>query len=131
MGNLILTELPVEALTLLMHGQGLIDECLTRSLQDLPCLLRIINGSHRLKKPIDDGEKRLNLSRHAGSVGQVLYTLQWRTRRPLGLRRLRWSICCCCCTFAGTIHRWHGCAVHHHLGQLYWASATPSVSQPM
>jgi hypothetical protein len=39
MGNLILTELPVEALALLMHGQGLVDEGLMRSLQDLPCLL--------------------------------------------------------------------------------------------
>jgi hypothetical protein len=127
MGNLILTELPVEPLPLLMHGQGLIDEGLTRSLQDLPCLLRIIAGSHRLEKPIDDGEKGLNLSRHARSASQVLCTLQWRTRRPLGLRRL-WGSICCCCTFAGTIRRWHGCAGHHHLGRLYWASATPSVS---
>jgi hypothetical protein len=39
MGSLILTELPIEALALLMHGQGLIDEGLTRSFQDLPCLL--------------------------------------------------------------------------------------------
>jgi hypothetical protein len=79
MGSLILTELPVEPLPLLMHGQGLIDEGLTRSLQDLPCLLRIIAGSHRLEKPIDDGEKGLDLSRHARSAGQVLYTLQQRT----------------------------------------------------
>jgi hypothetical protein len=39
MGSLILTELPVEPLPFLMHGQGLIDEGLTKSLQDLPCLL--------------------------------------------------------------------------------------------
>jgi hypothetical protein len=92
MGSLILTELPVEPFALLMHGQGLVDEGLTRSLQDLPCLLWIIAGSHRLEKPIDDGEKGLNLSRHAGSAGQVLCTLQRRTRRPLGLWRLRRSI---------------------------------------
>jgi hypothetical protein len=130
MGSLILTELPVEALALLMHGQGLIDKGLTRSLQDLPCLLRIITRSHRLKKLIDDGEKGLNLSRHAGSADQVLYMLQRRTRRPLGLRRLRGSIRCCCC-FAGTIRRRHRCAGHHYLGRLYWASAMTSVSQPM
>jgi hypothetical protein len=52
-------------------------------------------------------------------------------RRPLGLRWLRGSIRCCCCSFAGTIRRWHGCAGHHHLCRLYWASATPSVSQQM
>jgi hypothetical protein len=127
MGSLILTELPVEALALLMHGQGLINEGLTRSLQDLPCLLRIIAGSHRLKKPIDDGEKGLNPSQHAGSAGQVLYTLQRRTRQPLGLRWLRGSIRCCCC-FSDTIRWRHRCAGHHHLGRLYWASATPSMS---
>jgi hypothetical protein len=49
MGSLILTELPVKPFALLMHGQGLVDEGLTRSLQDLPCLLRIVTGSHRLK----------------------------------------------------------------------------------
>jgi hypothetical protein len=59
MGCLILTELPVKPFALLMQGQGLVDEGLTRSLQDLPCLLRIIARSHRLKKPIDDGEKHL------------------------------------------------------------------------
>jgi hypothetical protein len=32
MGCLILTELPVKPFTLLMHGQGLVDEGLTRSL---------------------------------------------------------------------------------------------------
>jgi hypothetical protein len=32
MGSLILMKLPVEALALLMHGQGLVDEGLTRSL---------------------------------------------------------------------------------------------------
>jgi hypothetical protein len=79
MGRLILTELPVEPLPLLMHGQGLINEGLTRSLQDLPCLLRIIVGSHGLEKPIDDGEKGLDLSQHVESAGQVLYTLQRRT----------------------------------------------------
>jgi hypothetical protein len=79
MGSLILTELSVKPLALLMHGQGLIDEGLTRSLQDLLRLLRIIAGSHRLKKPIDDGEEGLAPSRHAGSVGQVLFTLQRRT----------------------------------------------------
>jgi hypothetical protein len=42
MGCLILMELPVKPFSLLMHGQGLIDEGLTRSFQDLPCLLRII-----------------------------------------------------------------------------------------
>jgi hypothetical protein len=62
MGRLILTELPVEPLALLMHGQGLVDEGLTRSLQDLPCHLRIIAGSHWLEKSIDDGEKGLNPS---------------------------------------------------------------------
>jgi hypothetical protein len=79
MGSLILTELSVKPLVLLMHGQGLVDKGLTRSLQDLLRLLRIIAGSHRLKKQIDDGEKGLAPSRHAGSAGQVLYTLQWRT----------------------------------------------------
>jgi hypothetical protein len=76
MGCLILTELPVKPFALLMHGQGLVDEGLMRSLQDLLCLLRIIARSHRLKKPIDDGEKHLAPSRHAGSAGQVLCTLQ-------------------------------------------------------
>jgi hypothetical protein len=80
MGCLILTELPVKPFALLMHGQGLIDEGLARSLQDLPCLLWIIVGSHRLKKPIDDGEKHLAPSRHAGSASQILNTLQRRTR---------------------------------------------------
>jgi hypothetical protein len=65
MGCLILTELPVEPFALLIHGQGLVDEGLTRSLQDLPCLLRIIAGSHRLEKPINDGKKHLAPSRHA------------------------------------------------------------------
>jgi hypothetical protein len=74
MGCLILTELPVKPFALLMYGQGLIDEGLTRSLQDLPCLIRIIAGSHRLEKPIDDGKKHLAPSRHAGSAGQVLST---------------------------------------------------------
>jgi hypothetical protein len=59
MGSLILTELPVEPLPLLMHGQGLVNEGLTRSLQDLLRLLRIIAGSHWLKKPVDDGEEGL------------------------------------------------------------------------
>jgi hypothetical protein len=71
MGSLILMELAVEPLALLMHGQGLVDEGLTRSLQDLLCLLWIIAGSHWLEKPIDDGEKGLAPSRHAGSAGQV------------------------------------------------------------
>jgi hypothetical protein len=119
MGCLILTELPVKPFALLMHGQSLVDEGLTRSLQDLPCLLRIVTGSHRLKKPIDDGEKHLAPSRHAGSAGQVLNTLQRRMRRPLDLRRLRGSICRCCCCFAGILRRWHRCAGHHHLGRLY------------
>jgi hypothetical protein len=106
MGCLILTELPVKLFALVMHGQGLVDEGLTRSLQDLPCLLRIVTGSHRLKKPIDDGEKHLAPSRHAGSAGQVLSTLQWRTRRPLDLRRLqRRSTCRCCCCLAGILCR--------------------------
>jgi hypothetical protein len=80
MGSLILTELSVKLLALLMHGQGLIDEGLARSLQDLLRPLWIIAGSHRLKKPIDDGEEGLAPSRHAGSAGQVLCTLQRRTR---------------------------------------------------
>jgi hypothetical protein len=107
MGGLILTELPVKPFMLLVHGQGLVDEGLARSLQDLPCLLRIIAGSHRLKKPIDDGKKHLTLCRHSGSAGQVLDTLQRRTCRPLGLRRLRGSISFCCCCLAGTICRRH------------------------
>jgi hypothetical protein len=109
MGCLILTELPVKPLALLVHGQGLIDEGLARSLQDLPCLLRISAGSHRLEKLIDDGKKHLTLCRHSGSAGQVLDTLQRRTSRPFVLRRLRGSIscCCCCCGLAGTICRWH------------------------
>jgi hypothetical protein len=80
MGCLILTELLVKPFVLLMHGQGLIDEGLTRSLQDLPCLLRIIAGLHRLKKLIDDGKKHLAPSWHTRSAGQVLNTLQRRTR---------------------------------------------------
>jgi hypothetical protein len=80
MGRLILTELPVEPLALLMHGPGLVDEGLTRSFQDLLRLLRIIAGSHRLEKPINDGEEGLAPSQHAGSAGQVLCTLQRRTR---------------------------------------------------
>jgi hypothetical protein len=80
MGSLILTELPVKPFALLIHGQGLVDEALLRSLQDLPCLLRIIAGSHRLEKPIDDGKKHLAPSRHTGSAGQVLCMLQQRTR---------------------------------------------------
>jgi hypothetical protein len=79
MGCLILMKLTVKPFALLMHGQGLVDEGLTRSLQDLPCLLWIIAGSHRLKKPIDDGEKHLAPSRHTGSACQVLNTLQRRT----------------------------------------------------
>jgi hypothetical protein len=131
MGYLILTELPVKPFALQMHGQGLVDEGLARSLQDLLRLLRIITGSHRLKKPINGGEKHLAPSRHAGSAGQVLCTLQRRTRRSLGLRRLRGSFSYCCCCFAGTIRWWHRCAGHHHLYRLYWASATPSPSQHM
>jgi hypothetical protein len=69
MGCLILTELPVKPFALLMHGQGLVDEGLARSLQDLPCLLRIIAGSHRLEKPIDDRKEHLTLCRHSGSAG--------------------------------------------------------------
>jgi hypothetical protein len=92
MGCFILTELPIKPLALLLHGQGLVDEGLARSLQDLPCLLRIIAGLHRLEKPIDDGEEHLTLCRHSGSAGQVLDTLQRGTRRPLGLRQLRGSI---------------------------------------
>jgi hypothetical protein len=49
MGSLVLTELSVQPLALLMHGQGLVDEGLMRSLQDLLRLLRIIAGSHRLE----------------------------------------------------------------------------------
>jgi hypothetical protein len=45
--SLILTELPIEAFPLLLHGQGLIDEGLTRPLQDFRGLLRIIAGLHR------------------------------------------------------------------------------------
>jgi hypothetical protein len=120
MGCFILTELPVKPFALLIHGQGLVDEGLTRSLQDLPCLLRIIAGSHRLKKPIDDGKEHLVPSRHAGNAGQVLCALQRRTRRPLDLRRLRGrSSGRCCCCFAGTLCRRHRCAGHHHLGRLY------------
>jgi hypothetical protein len=80
MGCLILTELPVKPFALLMHGQGLIDEGLMRSFQDLPCLLRIIAGSHQIKKLIDDWEKHLAPSRHARSADQVLNTFQRRTR---------------------------------------------------
>jgi hypothetical protein len=69
MGCLILTELPVKPFALLLHGQGLVDEGLARSLKNLLRLLRIIAGSHRLKKPIDDGEEGLAPSRHAGSAG--------------------------------------------------------------
>jgi hypothetical protein len=72
--------LSVEPLPLLMHGQGLVNEGLTRSLQDLLRLLRIIAGPYRLEKPVDDGEEGLAPSRHAGSAGQVLCTLQQRTR---------------------------------------------------
>jgi hypothetical protein len=80
LGSLILTELPVEPLPLLMHGQGLVDEGLTRSLQDLLRLLRIITGLHRLEKPADDGDEGLTPSRHAESAGQVFCTLQRGTR---------------------------------------------------
>jgi hypothetical protein len=59
MGCLILTELPIKPFALLVHGQGLVDEGLPRSLQDLPCLLWIIAGSHRLEKPINDRKKPL------------------------------------------------------------------------
>jgi hypothetical protein len=75
LGSLILTELLVEPLPLLLHGQGLIDEGLTCPFQDLLCLLRIIAGLHRLEKPVDDGDEGLAPSRHAGSAGQVLCTL--------------------------------------------------------
>jgi hypothetical protein len=119
MSCFILTELPVKPFALLVHGQGLVDEGLARSLQDLPCLLRIIAGSHRLEKSLDDGKKHLAPSRHSGSAGQVLDMLQRRTRRPLDLRRLRGSISCCCRCFAGTFRRRHGRAGHHHLGRLY------------
>jgi hypothetical protein len=80
MGFLILTELPVKLFALLLHGQGLVDEGLVRSLQNLLRLLRIIAGLHQLKKPIDYGEEGLAPSRHAGSAGQVLCMLQRRTR---------------------------------------------------
>jgi hypothetical protein len=80
LGSLILTELSVEPLALLMHVQGLVDEGLTRSLQDLLRLLRIITGLHRLEKPADDWEEGLAPSRHAGSAGQVLSALQRGTR---------------------------------------------------
>jgi hypothetical protein len=80
LGSLILTELSVEPLPLLMHGQGLVDEGLMRSLQDLLCPLRIIAGLHRLEKPADDGDEGLAPSQHAGSAGRVLCTLQRRTR---------------------------------------------------
>jgi hypothetical protein len=68
--------LTIEPFPLLLHGQGLVDEGLTRPLQDLLRLLQIITGLHRLKKPIDDGDQGLALSRHAGSAGQVLCPLQ-------------------------------------------------------
>jgi hypothetical protein len=80
LGSLILTELPVEPFPLLLHGQGLIDEGLTRPFQDLLRLLWIITGLHRLEKPVDDRDEGLAPSRHAGSAGQVLCTLQRRTR---------------------------------------------------
>jgi hypothetical protein len=80
LGSLILTELPVEPLPLLLHGQGLVDEGLTRSFQDLLCLLWIIAGLHRLEKPVDDGDEGLAPSQHAGSASQVLCTLQRGTR---------------------------------------------------
>jgi hypothetical protein len=119
MSCFILTELSVEPLALLIHGQGLVDEGLTRSLQDLPCLLRINAGSHRLEKPVDDGKKNLAPSRHSGSAGQVLCTLQRRTRRPLDLLRLRGRIPSRHCCFAGILRRRHRCAGHHHLRRLY------------
>jgi hypothetical protein len=80
LGSLILTELSVEPLMLLMHGQGLVDEGLTRSLQDLLRLLRIIARLHWLEKLADDGDEGLAPIRHAGSAGQVLCMLQQRTR---------------------------------------------------
>jgi hypothetical protein len=119
MGCLILTELPVKPFALLVHGQGLVDEGLPRSLQDLPCLLRIISGSHRLEKPVDDGKKHLAPSRHARSASQVLYALQRGTRRPLDLRQLRGRSPGRCCCFAGILRRRHRCAGHHHLSRLY------------
>jgi hypothetical protein len=56
LGRFILTELPVEPLPLLLHGQGLIDEGLTCPFQDLLRLLQIIAGLHRLEKPVDNGD---------------------------------------------------------------------------
>jgi hypothetical protein len=73
-------ELPVEPFPLLLHGQGLVDEGLMHPFQDLLRLLWIIAGLHRLEKPVDDGDKGLAPSQHAGSASQVLCTLQWRTR---------------------------------------------------
>jgi hypothetical protein len=119
MSCFILTELPVKPFALLIHDQGLVDEGLTRSLQDLPCLLRILAGSHRLEKPIDDGKKNLAPSRHTRSAGQVLCTLQRGTRRPLDLLRFRGRSPGRCCCFAGILRRRHRCAGHHHLGRLY------------
>jgi hypothetical protein len=80
LGSLILTELPVEAFPLLLHGQGLIDEGLTRPFQDFLGLLRIIAGLHRLQRPVDDGDEGLAPSQHAGSASQVLSALQRGTR---------------------------------------------------
>jgi hypothetical protein len=48
LGSFILTELPVEPFPLLLHGQGLINEGLTRPFQDFLHLLRIITGLHKL-----------------------------------------------------------------------------------
>jgi hypothetical protein len=107
MGCFILTELAIKPFALLVHGQGLVDEGLTRSLQDLPCLLQILAGSHRLEKPIEDGKKNFAPSRHTGSAGQVLRTLQRRTRRPLDLLLLRGISPGRCCCFAGIFRRRH------------------------
>jgi hypothetical protein len=80
LGSFIPTELPIELFSLLLHGQGLIDEGLMRPFQDLLHLLQIIAGLHRLEKPVDDGDEGLAPSRNTRSVSQVLYTLQQRMR---------------------------------------------------
>jgi hypothetical protein len=80
LGSFILMELPIEPFSLLLHGQGLVDEGLMHPFQDLLRLLRIITGLHRLEKPVDDGDEGMAPSQHAGSAGQVLCTLQRRTR---------------------------------------------------
>jgi hypothetical protein len=80
LSSLILTELPIEAFPLLLHGQGLIDEGLMRPLQDFLGLLWIIARLPRLQKPVDDGNEGLAPSQHAGSAGKVLSALQRGTR---------------------------------------------------